>query len=177
MHRLLLMLVMMLSCGMAWAQDAMPLDLLCEPKIVARQSAKAEQQGPPPDAAQLQWVDVPMLDDWSQRWPGYDGAAWYRVDWESPCGRDQPVALAIINMILAGEVFVNSELIWRDQSLVEPLSRSWNMPRYWLLPKALLKDQGNSVWVRIHGISAQTPGLGRLRIGVRSRMITHVLDE
>ncbi|MDR3067246.1 MAG: histidine kinase [Comamonas sp.] len=150
---------------MAWAQEAKPQDLRCEPRIVARQSAKAFPEGPPPDAALLQWVDVPPLDDWSQRWPGYDGAAWYRIDWESPCGRDQPVALAIVNMVMAGEVFVNSELIWRDQSLVEPLSRSWNMPRYWLLPRALLKEQGNSIWVRIHGISSQTPGLGRLRIG------------
>lgn len=150
---------------MAWTQEAKPQDLRCEPRIVARQSAKAFPEGPPPDAALLQWVDVPPLDDWSQRWPGYDGAAWYRIDWESPCGRDQPVALAIVNMVMAGEVFVNSELIWRDQSLVEPLSRSWNMPRYWLLPRALLKEQGNSIWVRIHGISSQTPGLGRLRIG------------
>ncbi|PIF98326.1 signal transduction histidine kinase [Comamonas sp. 26] len=165
MLRLLLALMLGLSHCMGWAQDATPRSLFCEPKIVARQSAKALQEGPPPSAATLQWTDVGFLDDWNQRWPGYDGAAWYRVDWESPCGRDQPVALAIINMALAGEVFVNSELIWRDRSLVEPLSRSWNMPRYWLLPEALLKEQGNSVWVRIHGISSQTPGLSRLRIG------------
>ncbi|WP_034406470.1 sensor histidine kinase [Comamonas sp. E6] len=163
--RLIFALVMSWSCGVAWAQEPRPQDLLCEPRIVARQSAKALPEGPPPDAALLKWVDVPGLDDWSQRWPGYDGAAWYRIDWESPCGRDQPVALAVVNIVMAGEVFVNSELIWRDQSLVEPLSRSWNMPRYWLLPKALLKEQGNSIWVRVHGLSSQTPGLGRLRIG------------
>lgn len=165
MLRLIFALVMSWSCGVAWAQELRPQDLLCEPRIVARQSAKALPEGPPPDAALLQWVDVPGLDDWSQRWPGYDGAVWYRIDWESPCGRDQPVALAVVNIVMAGEVFVNSELIWRDQSLVEPLSRSWNMPRYWLLPKALLKEQGNSIWVRVHGLSSQTPGLGRLRIG------------
>ncbi|WP_407714626.1 ATP-binding protein [Comamonas testosteroni] len=165
MLRLIFALILGWSCSMAWAQEAKPQDLRCEPRIVARQSAKAFPEGPPPDAALLQWVDVPPLDDWSQRWPGYDGAAWYRIDWESRCGHDQPVALAVINMVMAGEVFVNSELIWRDQSLVEPLSRSWNMPRYWLLPKALLKEQGNSIWVRIHGISSQTPGLGRLRLG------------
>lgn len=165
MLRLIFALVMGWNCGVVWAQELRPQDLLCEPRIVARQSAKAMPEGPPPDAALLQWVDVPGLDDWSQRWPGYDGAAWYRIDWESPCGRDQPVALAVVNIVMAGEVFVNSELIWRDQSLVEPLSRSWNMPRYWLLPKALLKEQGNSIWVRVHGLSSQTPGLGRLRIG------------
>jgi len=152
MLRLIFALVMGWNCGVVWAQELRPQDLLCEPRIVARQSAKAMPEGPPPDAALLQWVDVPGLDDWSQRWPGYDGA-------------DQPVALAVVNIVMAGEVFVNSELIWRDQSLVEPLSRSWNMPRYWLLPKALLKEQGNSIWVRVHGLSTQTPGLGRLRIG------------
>lgn len=165
MLRLIFAFIMAWSSCIAWAQETASADLRCEPRIVARQSAKALPAGPPPDAALLQWVDVPLLDDWSQRWPGYDGAAWYRIDWESPCGRDQPVALAVINMVMAGEVFVNSELIWRDHSLVEPLSRSWNMPRYWLLPKALLKEQGNSIWVRIHGLSSQTPGLGRLRMG------------
>lgn len=165
MLRLLFVLWTVMSCGLGWAQDTAPPEPSCQPRIVALQSAKAQAKGPPPEASSLDWTDVQPMDDWSHRWPGYDGAAWYRIDWESPCGRSQPQALAVLHMMMAGEVFVNSELIWRDQSLVEPLSRSWNMPRYWLLPQALLKEQGNSIWIRIHGLSSQTPGLGILRIG------------
>lgn len=166
MLRLLLVLWTVMSCGLGWAQDSATSELFCQPRIVALQSAKAQAKGPPPNTSSLHWTDVERIDDWSHRWPGYDGAAWYRVDWESPCGKEQPLALAVINMVMAGEVFVNSELLWRDQSLVEPLSRSWNMPRYWLLPQALLQEQGNSIWIRIHGLSSQTPGLGMLRIGL-----------
>ena len=39
------------------------------------------------------------------------------------------LALAIAGMRLAGEVYWNDALLWRDRSVVEPFSRSWNMPR------------------------------------------------
>ncbi|MCH4596842.1 hypothetical protein L7A47_31545, partial [Achromobacter xylosoxidans] len=32
------------------------------------------------------------------------------------------------------------DLLWRDASQVEPLSRSWNMPRYWRLPESSVRD-------------------------------------
>ena len=56
---------------------------------------------------------------------------------------------------MAGQVFINDDLLWQDQSLVEPLSRSWNMPRYWSLPSSILKQGENILWVRVVGLNSK----------------------
>ena len=66
---------------------------------------------------------------------------------------------------MAGELWVGEALLWHDVHLAEPLSRSWNVPRLWLLPDALLRPGGNTLWVRVVGVAAQSPGLGALRLG------------
>jgi hypothetical protein len=49
---------------------------------------------------------------------------WYRLDWELDCiDPAQPIALSLYSMVLAGEVYLNQDLLWRDQHLQEPLSR------------------------------------------------------
>ncbi|GKT26200.1 ATP-binding protein [Acidovorax sp. SUPP3334] len=68
-------------------------------------------------------------------------------------------------MSMAGEVSINDDLLWRDASLAEPLSRSWNMPRWWLLPESALHDGTNTVWVRVVGVEPLSPGLGSVRLG------------
>jgi hypothetical protein len=115
-------------------------------------------------------VNVTLPDVWTRRWPGHDGSVWYRIDWERPCGQGgataaQPIALGIDGISLAGEVYAGDDLLWRDDSLVEPLSRSWNVPRWWLLPASGLRAGVNTVWVRAVGIAALSPGMGALRLG------------
>ena len=46
---------------------------------------------------------------------------------------------------MAGEVYANDDLLWRDASQSEPLSRSWNMPRYWRLPESAMRDGVNTI--------------------------------
>lgn len=122
------------------------------------------------DAAQRSthdWAAVTLPDDWAKRWPAHDGAVWYRIDW-TPAACPEPLALGIDAIIMAGEVYLNDTLLWRDAALVEPLSRSWNMPRWWLLPQSSLREGTNTVWVRVIGSALQTPGLGSLRLGAAS---------
>lgn len=104
------------------------------------------------------------------RWPDYSGTAWYRIDWQRQCAEGKkenssPVALALESIVMAGEVYINDSQIWRDKQLVEPLSRSWNMPRYWRLPETLLVEGVNTLWIRVVGVSGQTPGLGPVHLG------------
>jgi hypothetical protein len=112
------------SCALAQA---------CLPQILSIQSAKAAGLGPAPlGDTTLQWHNVTLPDHWLDRWPGYSGAVWYRIDWQRGCAHPHatpadPVALALHSMVMAGEVFVNGDLLWRDRHLAEPLSRSWNM--------------------------------------------------
>ena len=139
---------------------------VCAPRIVAVQAALSPDGARPAKG----WVAVTLPDVWTQRWPGHDGTAWYRIDWKRGCTagtspQAEPVALGLDGMSMAGEVFSNDDLLWRDASLVEPLSRSWNMPRWWLLPASGLHAGVNTVWVRVAGVAALSPGLGRLRLG------------
>ncbi|SEA91053.1 hypothetical protein SAMN05444680_104298 [Variovorax sp. YR216] len=68
-----------------------------------------------------------------------------------------------INM--AGAVYLNGSLIGSDSSLVEPLSRSWNLPRYWTLDAPLLRPGANELLVRVSGLAPYQPSLGAVTIG------------
>ena len=123
----------------------------------------------PDNDASVDWTAVTLPDQWQHRWPTHDGAVWYRIDWELPCqGIDlaqHPIAIALRSIVLAGEVYLNHDLLWRDAHLQEPLSRSWNRPRYSLIPPSTLRPGVNHIWIRVHGLVAQTPGIGGVHLG------------
>lgn len=110
------------------------------------------------------WTPVRLMDVWDRRWPGHDGVVWYRVHWQQD-DPATPTALMADYMSMAGALYVNGVLIGRDASLVEPLSRTWNAPHYYLVPTPLLRAGENSVWLRVSGLSAYQPGAGPVRIG------------
>lgn len=114
------------------------------------------------------WQAVSLPDLWQRHWPGFAGPVWYRLDWQADCS-GEPLALNIDRMVMAGEVWLNDDLIWRDESLVEPLSRSWNLPRYWLLPLSRLQD-ANTLWFRLVGSEHAAPGLGTVRLGASGQV-------
>ena len=154
---------------------------VCTPRVLKATAARENLQQTAA-AASLQegagrpaagWMAVTLPDTWTDRWPGHDGAVWYRIDWERGCAAGTapaeaaalPVALGLDGMNMAGEVYSNGDLLWRDAALVEPLSRSWNMPRWWVLPASSLHEGVNTVWVRVVGVAVLDPGLGHLRLG------------
>lgn len=139
----------------------------CAPQILSVQAAR-DGLGVRPEHG---WVDIELPDTWAQRWPDWGGAVWYRIDWQRHCAEEStPLALGIDGVSMAGEVFSNNDLLWRDADMVEPLTRSWNMPRWWLLPESSLRSGSNTVWVRVVGLRELTPGLGPLRLGAVSEV-------
>ncbi len=149
----------------AWA-DVPP---ECTPHVLSITAARAET----PDVGRpvADWEPVELPDIWVNRWPGYEGSVWYRIDWERGCVRNtppqasQPVGLSLGGISMAGEVYVNDDLLWRDVSLTEPLSQSWNMPRRWLLPESALHEGVNTIWIHVIGLATYTPGLGTFFLG------------
>ncbi|MBK8666982.1 MAG: histidine kinase [Burkholderiales bacterium] len=136
----------------------------CTPRVLGQYAARVDGAATP--RADLAWEAVRLPDEWGQRWPRHDGSVWYRIDWERACTDGAaPLALGISGISMAGEVYLNDELLWRDASLVEPLSRSWNVPRWWVLPQSALHDGVNAVWVRAVGWAALSPGLHRVVLG------------
>ena len=118
---------------------------------------------PPSDG----WTAVSLPDNWATRWPGFDGVVWYRLRWTEPADASplRPLGLMIEYVNMAGAVFLNGSLIGRDDHLTEPLSRSWNLPRHWLLDAPLLRPGANELLVRVSGVAAYQPGLGLVTRG------------
>ncbi|WP_240754271.1 ATP-binding protein [Lampropedia aestuarii] len=156
----------LLGATSAWA--------MCGPEIISVQAA-AEQASSNGRAARpvKGWRDVSLPNRWESDLAKPQDTVWYRIDWQLRCSADaysaqaeaEPLALGIDGMSLAGEVYSNDTLVWRDHSMVEPFSLSWNMPRWWVLPESSIRDGVNSVWVKVTGVPALQIGLGPLRLG------------
>ncbi|WP_285415205.1 ATP-binding protein [Variovorax sp. efr-133-TYG-130] len=115
------------------------------------------------------WTPVTLPDSWAARWPGFDGVVWYRLTWDQPAQvHEAGLLLHYLNM--AGEVSLNGTPISRDDSLVEPLTRAWNTPRYWLLAPPLLRPGTNTLLVRVSGLFAYQAGLGPVSLGTPAAM-------
>jgi signal transduction histidine kinase len=111
------------------------------------------------------WTAVTLPDEnWAGRWPGFDGVVWYRLRWHQSAAA-RPVGLMIDGINMAGAVYFNGALIDRDSQLVEPLSRSWNLSRYWVLDAPLSRPGVNELLVRVSGLAVYRPGLGRVTVG------------
>ncbi len=125
----------------------------------------------PPESG---WVDVTLPDDWSVRWPTFDGVVWYRLTWNVPAPLGS-AGLFVEYLDMAATISINGVEIARDASLVEPLTRMWNTPRFLLLPVPLLHVGENTLLFRISGLAAYQPGLGSVRVGAPAVM--HELYE
>ena len=158
LHRWLTVCLLMLAgmCAPAFAAAE-----TCTPRILGVEVAKASGDGSvrPTEG----WIQTKLPDAMNRHWPGYDGSGWYRVDFDAS-GCTVPVALGIDGISVAGAVYLNDDLLWRDKSLVEPLSRSWNIPRWWVLPAASLHAGVNSVWIRAIAVSGIWSGVSALRL-------------
>lgn len=110
------------------------------------------------------WVPVKLANFWDKRWPHHDGVVWYRLHW-SQANANAPIGLLLDYACLADEVRVNGSLLHRDPHLVEPLSRRWITPQYFLVDRPLLHVGENTLLVRVSGLAAYQPGFGVVRIG------------
>jgi len=110
------------------------------------------------------WTPVKLPDTWTSRWPRHDGVVWYRLRWFQ-ADANAPVGLLLDYVCLAEAVYLNGSLIHRDAHLVEPLSRAWIRPHYFLLDRPLLHQGDNELLVRVSGLAAYQPGFGTVTVG------------
>lgn len=112
------------------------------------------------------WQEVKLPTNWAEYWKDYNGGVWYKIRWQWTCQDTpvliEPIAFSVDYINSAGAVYLNGQLIWRNQNLVEPLSRSWNVPHYWVLPTAGLNQQENEILIYVNGFAFQYPGLGQI---------------
>ncbi|RYF82163.1 MAG: histidine kinase [Comamonadaceae bacterium] len=174
---LLLWLLSFSSFSNAWAQA--PQAPACEPRIAGVWAVQAPAgSGPEQAAPATGWTPVTLPDRWAARWPGFEGIVWYRIDWTADCASAaDPLGASFMSVNMAGSIWLNDGLLWRDQHLVEPLSRSWNMPRAFLLPPAALRPGTNSLWVQVVGATAWDSGLGSVRIAPAVQALAHAQEQ
>lgn len=143
----------------------------CEVKTIAVKTARALADGSKPSEG-ADWITTTLPDNWNLRRSNVEKVVWYRIDWQQICQTDKktPVSLVLHSIQMAGEVYVNDQQLWRDQSLVEPLSRSWNLPRYWQLPRGYLRDGVNTLWIKAISVPGQPIGSGQVYLGSPSEM-------
>ena len=113
------------------------------------------------------WQKISLPDNWNQRWPHYSGVAWYRIDWRPVCESEHAplnLALYIKAISMAGSVYVNQQLIWQDKNRQEPLTRSWNQPRYFVLPPNVDRHNTQHIYLRVTGNELSSPGMGDVYI-------------
>lgn len=146
----------------------------CSPGIDGVYAVQSDSHSPEL-LAQAHWQRVTLPDNWTSRWPNYTGVVWYRLDWQANCPaghQEAPLALLINSMNMAGKVWLNNQLLWSDANLAEPLSRSWNSPRFLTLPSQSIHDTtSNSFYFRITGNALSSPGLGGINIGETQHII------
>lgn len=113
------------------------------------------------------------LPDFVQtHWKNYNGDVWYKIHWTSNCTQnEEPFGLVISHINMAGKVYLNDNLLWLDASLIEPLSRSWNIPRIWSIPTSAVKTTDNIIWVYVASAAIQDTNLGHVHIGLYDQML------
>ncbi|UXM96303.1 ATP-binding protein [Bartonella sp. HY329] len=145
----------------------------CLFQVLSVKTTKADVDGSKP-AMWGAWLEVTLPDNWNLRRSSVEDIVWYRIDWQRICdgGKVVPAALVLHSIQIAGEIYVNDQQLWRDQHLSEPLSRSWNMPRYWQIPKSYLRKGINTIWIKAISVPGQPIGIGRIYLGDPSEMQT-----
>lgn len=126
------------------------------------------------------WREISLPDNWLTRWPDYTGGVWYRINWQLEClGSNitpESLALTVNRITMAGKAYINHQLIWEDQSLIEPISRSWNKPIYWPIPPSSIQQGDNYFYIYVVGFSSSNPGIGEISLG-NSKQILNIYEK
>ncbi len=151
---------------------------LCQPQIIAVANVISTAETPAEvmtTVAESNWQPVALPHSWLAQWPDYNGVVWYRIQWQrsgcSEYSKPEPVAMSIDSIVMAGQIFLNNDLLWRDRHLTEPLSRSWNSPRYLLFPESIIQPGVNTLWFRVSGNAKDFGGIGLLELGKPEHML------
>lgn len=154
-------------CTSIYANNATTHSLTCQSEITHSSIAKAlpnnQIQHPT-----IGWKEVSHFPDFSEtHWKNYTGPVWYKIQWKYYCKNpnNNPLTLVISYMNMAAKIYLNNDLLWQDKSLNEPLSRSWNTPRYWNIPASSIKSGENTFWIYITNSGVQKASLGAVHIG------------
>jgi hypothetical protein len=110
----------------------------------------------PPAANSADWQAVTLEDAWLHTHPEKYGYAWYELTLPLTKLPDQLMAIYIPHVNMNAEVWLNGEMFGSGGNMSGNVSRNWNHPQYFLIPKSLLNATNNTLHIRL----ATLPHLG-----------------
>jgi signal transduction histidine kinase len=122
---------------------------------------------------------IGLPDDWSATRPLHDGEVRYRIvfDRPSPTPADALYALYIERACSAVDLRLNGQLLHRTGRAADLTASACRHPELVTLPVALLREQGNTIELRVRGRALQhvasrdfSAGLSQLLIGPRDEL-------
>lgn len=123
---------------------------------------------PPHESAQ--WAPLVLPDRWRDTHPSENGSIWYRLEFERKALGDGVQAVYIPHASIHATVFLNGEEIGSAGPATEPLPRTWNHPRIYLLPPALLLGRTYTVHIRVQGHPYTQASLYPPKIGAEASL-------
>ncbi len=121
-----------------------------------------------PDFDDSSWVDVKVPSAWEdQGFPGYDGVAWYRTEFEAPSEWSEKTLYLLLGYIDdVDEVYVNGHFLGFTGQFPPDFIGAENIPRQYHLPVDYLNLSGtNTIAVRVFDYMLPG-GILRGRIGI-----------
>lgn len=150
---------------------AVGLMLACAVQAQVLEFAQADFAAGPPDAGAVPeqpWQTLALPDRWRDTHPGENGTGWYRLRFERQALDAGVQAVYIPHASVNATVFLNGHEIGSAGANAEPLARTWNHPRLYLLPPTLLQDGSNTVLVRVQGHAYTQASLYPPKIGAEA---------
>lgn len=119
----------------------------------------------PPWVSAPQWQPQALPDRWRDSHPGENGMAWYRLQFVREGLGDGVQAIYIPHASINATVFLNGREIGSAGPAAEPLPRTWNHPRIYLLPPSVLRPGANTVHIAVQGHAYTQASLYPPKIG------------
>ena len=116
-------------------------------------------------------LELALPDEWARTRPGFSGTLWYRVGFQPHALVDPAELLALhIEQVCSNlEIYLNGQLLHRGGRMVSPLTNNCNHPQLVVLPRALLKAEGNWLDIKVAG-HARDGSASRERAGSLSAL-------
>lgn len=127
-----------LSMPGAWGQT---LELRNADFVLAQGSG-----APDNDAA---WQPLKLPDRWRDTRPQAQGEGWYRMTFDRATLGTGLQAVFIPHASVNAAVYLNGTLLGTGGSFEEPMARTWNRPRLYLVPPEALRPSNNTLLIQL----------------------------
>lgn len=111
------------------------------------------------------WTSQSLPDRWMDTRPNTAGAAWYRMQFKRDALGTGLQAVFIPHASVNAAVYLNGTFLGTGGSFDEPISRTWNRPRIYLIAPELIRAGLNTLDVRLQAHLYTQASLYPPRIG------------